>query len=141
LAQNWLLVVAEESAEQNVYRRAWLQKESSKGHNQAALILHVIYINTSSLETKAVSNSILVPTIITCTSTINVLATLLSKLPLKSATGFEGSLRTRHIIIHGHNNLQTLLLEVVSESFGTMTTRDQRSYASTSQSGHPIQQF
>jgi hypothetical protein len=41
----------------------------------------------------------------------------------------------------GHNNLQTLLLEVVSESFGTMTTRDQRSYASTSQSGHPIQQF
>jgi quinolinate synthase len=57
-----------ESAERDGYR-AWLQHES-QGQNA----LHVIYINTS-LETKAVSSSI-VPTI-TCTSS-NVLATLLS---------------------------------------------------------------
>jgi len=57
-----------ESAEQASYR-AWLQKES-QGHNA----LHVVYINTS-LETKAVSSS-LVPTI-TCTSS-NVLQTLLT---------------------------------------------------------------
>lgn len=57
-----------ESAEQTAYR-AWLQKESADAH-----ALHVVYINTS-LETKAVSNS-LVPTI-TCTSS-NVLQTLLT---------------------------------------------------------------
>ena len=39
-AQNWLFVVAEELAKQNDYQRAWLHKESSKGHNQVALILH-----------------------------------------------------------------------------------------------------
>lgn len=55
-----------ESAEGDAYR-AWLQKESSDN------TLHVIYINTS-LETKAVSSSV-VPTI-TCTSS-NVLQTLL----------------------------------------------------------------
>ena len=59
-----------ESAEQTAYR-AWLQQESSQSNAHA---LHVVYINTS-LETKAVSNS-LVPTI-TCTSS-NVLQTLLS---------------------------------------------------------------
>jgi quinolinate synthase len=58
-----------ESAEQTAYR-AWLQQESAS----AAAALHVVYINTS-LETKAVSNS-LVPTI-TCTSS-NVLQTLLA---------------------------------------------------------------
>lgn len=57
-----------ESAEKESYR-AWLQK--GQAENKAAL--HVVYINTS-LETKAVSNSI-VPTI-TCTSS-NVLSTLL----------------------------------------------------------------
>jgi len=56
-----------ESAERDAYR-AWLMNESSESN-----ALHVVYINTS-LETKAVSNSI-VPTI-TCTSS-NVLATLL----------------------------------------------------------------
>ncbi|GAX29625.1 quinolinate synthase [Fistulifera solaris] len=56
-----------ESAERAVYR-AWLEKESA-----AANSLHVVYINTS-LETKAISSS-LVPTI-TCTSS-NVLATIL----------------------------------------------------------------
>lgn len=55
-----------ESAENDSYR-AWLQQ----GQNQNAL--HVVYINTS-LETKAVSNSI-IPTI-TCTSS-NVMATML----------------------------------------------------------------
>jgi len=57
-----------ESAENESYR-AWLQK--GKMENDSAL--HVVYINTS-LETKAVSNSI-VPTI-TCTSS-NVMATML----------------------------------------------------------------
>ena len=57
-----------ESAENESYR-AWLQK--GKENNDMAL--HVVYINTS-LETKAVSNSI-VPTI-TCTSS-NVMATIL----------------------------------------------------------------
>lgn len=56
-----------ESAERESYR-AWLTKESADGN-----ALHVIYINTS-LETKAVSSSV-VPTI-TCTSS-NVLKTLL----------------------------------------------------------------
>lgn len=57
-----------ESAEQVAYR-AWLQQESENAN-----ALHVVYINTS-LETKAVSNS-LVPTV-TCTSS-NVLQTLLT---------------------------------------------------------------
>lgn len=57
-----------ESAESDVYQ-AWLRKESA-----GRSALHVIYINTS-LETKAVSSSI-VPTI-TCTSS-NVLQTLLT---------------------------------------------------------------
>lgn len=57
-----------ESAENEMYR-AWLQK--GRMNNDSAL--HVVYINTS-LETKAVSNSI-VPTI-TCTSS-NVMATML----------------------------------------------------------------
>lgn len=57
-----------ESAEKNSYQ-AWLQMAKEKGENS----LHVVYINTS-LETKAVSNSI-VPTI-TCTSS-NVMATML----------------------------------------------------------------
>lgn len=57
-----------ESAENDTYR-AWLQK----GHAENESALHVVYINTS-LETKAVSNSI-VPTI-TCTSS-NVMATML----------------------------------------------------------------
>lgn len=57
-----------ESAEKESYR-AWLQK--GKAENDCAL--HVVYINTS-LETKAVSNSI-VPTV-TCTSS-NVLSTIL----------------------------------------------------------------
>jgi len=67
-----------ESAEGDAYR-AWLQQESSKGGNSSDPnhhnhnTLHVIYINTS-LETKAVSSSV-VPTI-TCTSS-NVLQTLL----------------------------------------------------------------
>lgn len=56
-----------ESAERESYR-AWLHKESADCN-----ALHVIYINTS-LETKAISSSI-VPTI-TCTSS-NVLSTLL----------------------------------------------------------------
>lgn len=58
-----------EAAERHAYR-AWLQKEFTNDGRNA---LHVIYINTS-LETKAVSSSI-VPTI-TCTSS-NVLATIL----------------------------------------------------------------
>jgi len=57
-----------ESAEQESYR-AWLQKGMAENDNA----LHVVYINTS-LETKAVSNSI-VPTI-TCTSS-NVMSTIL----------------------------------------------------------------
>ena len=57
-----------ESAERDSYR-AWLEK--GKAENQSAL--HVVYINTS-LETKAVSSSI-VPTI-TCTSS-NVMSTML----------------------------------------------------------------
>jgi Quinolinate synthase len=57
-----------ESAEKDSYR-AWLQKGKENNEN----VLHVVYINTS-LETKAVSNSI-VPTI-TCTSS-NVMATML----------------------------------------------------------------
>lgn len=57
-----------ESAEKDGYL-AWLQKGREENQNA----LHVVYINTS-LETKAVSNSI-VPTI-TCTSS-NVMATLL----------------------------------------------------------------
>ena len=65
-----------ESAEGDSYR-AWLQQESQQESQQGSNIninpLHVIYINTS-LETKAISSSI-VPTI-TCTSS-NVLQTLL----------------------------------------------------------------
>ncbi|KAG7357695.1 quinolinate synthetase A protein [Nitzschia inconspicua] len=61
-----------ESAEGTAYR-AWLQQESAKATAEGLAPLHVIYINTS-LETKAVSSSI-VPTI-TCTSS-NVLQTLL----------------------------------------------------------------
>ncbi|KAG7350122.1 quinolinate synthetase A protein [Nitzschia inconspicua] len=61
-----------ESAEGTAYR-AWLQQESAKATTEGLAPLHVIYINTS-LETKAVSSSI-VPTI-TCTSS-NVLQTLL----------------------------------------------------------------
>jgi quinolinate synthase len=61
-----------ESAEGNAYR-AWLQQQASKATMDHHVPLHVIYINTS-LETKAVSSSI-VPTI-TCTSS-NVLQTLL----------------------------------------------------------------
>jgi quinolinate synthase len=61
-----------ESAEGDSYR-AWLQQEASKAAMDHHFPLHVIYINTS-LETKAVSSSI-VPTI-TCTSS-NVLQTLL----------------------------------------------------------------
>eukprot|EP01083_Nonionella_stella_P068290 181222_1 len=57
-----------ESAEKDAYQ-AWLQKGKAENKNA----LHVVYINTS-LETKAVSNSI-VPTI-TCTSS-NVMATIL----------------------------------------------------------------
>lgn len=57
-----------ESAEKDAYQ-AWLQKGKAENENA----LHVVYINTS-LETKAVSNSI-VPTI-TCTSS-NVMATIL----------------------------------------------------------------
>lgn len=57
-----------ESAEKDTYR-AWLQSGKEKNGNA----LHVVYINTS-LETKAVSNSI-VPTI-TCTSS-NVMSTML----------------------------------------------------------------
>jgi quinolinate synthase len=59
-----------ESAETDTYR-AWLQQEQQ---NTERPLLHVVYINTS-LETKAVSNSI-VPTI-TCTSS-NVLQTILT---------------------------------------------------------------
>jgi quinolinate synthase len=61
-----------ESAEGDAYR-AWLQKEAARATEDGCVPLHVIYINTS-LETKAVSSSI-VPTI-TCTSS-NVLKTLL----------------------------------------------------------------
>eukprot|EP00531_Pseudo-nitzschia_arenysensis_P014708 CAMPEP_0116115630 /NCGR_PEP_ID=MMETSP0329-20121206/608_1 /TAXON_ID=697910 /ORGANISM="Pseudo-nitzschia arenysensis, Strain B593" /LENGTH=620 /DNA_ID=CAMNT_0003609073 /DNA_START=250 /DNA_END=2110 /DNA_ORIENTATION=- len=61
-----------ESAETDQYR-AWLQKESQKALDDGCVPLHVIYINTS-LETKAVSSSI-VPTI-TCTSS-NVVQTML----------------------------------------------------------------
>jgi quinolinate synthase len=57
-----------ESAENESYR-AWLHKGKAENENA----LHVVYINTS-LETKAVSNSI-VPTI-TCTSS-NVMSTIL----------------------------------------------------------------
>jgi quinolinate synthase len=59
-----------ESAETDTYR-AWLQTERDQTDRP---LLHVVYINTS-LETKAVSNS-LVPTI-TCTSS-NVLQTILT---------------------------------------------------------------
>jgi quinolinate synthase len=59
-----------ESAESETYR-AWIQSETE--HTNQPL-LHVVYINTS-LETKAVSNSV-VPTI-TCTSS-NVLQTILT---------------------------------------------------------------
>jgi quinolinate synthase len=61
-----------ESAEGDTYR-AWLQMETARATEDSRVPLHVIYINTS-LETKAVSSSI-VPTI-TCTSS-NVLQTLL----------------------------------------------------------------
>jgi quinolinate synthase len=61
-----------QSAEGDAYR-AWLQQESARAMLDSRVPLHVIYINTS-LETKAVSSSI-VPTI-TCTSS-NVLHTLL----------------------------------------------------------------
>ena len=61
-----------ESAETEQYR-AWLTKESKQALDDGCVPLHVIYINTS-LETKAVSSSI-VPTI-TCTSS-NVVQTML----------------------------------------------------------------
>lgn len=61
-----------ESAETEQYR-AWLQSESKKALDDGCVPLHVIYINTS-LETKAISSSI-VPTI-TCTSS-NVVQTML----------------------------------------------------------------
>jgi len=61
-----------ESAETETYR-AWLHKESKQALDDGCVPLHVIYINTS-LETKAVSSSI-VPTI-TCTSS-NVVQTML----------------------------------------------------------------
>eukprot|EP00536_Pseudo-nitzschia_multiseries_P000799 jgi/Psemu1/179574/e_gw1.10.138.1 len=61
-----------ESAESEQYR-AWLQTESKTALDEGCVPLHVIYINTS-LETKAVSSSI-VPTI-TCTSS-NVVQTML----------------------------------------------------------------
>jgi len=61
-----------ESAETETYR-AWLQKESKQALDDGCVPLHVIYINTS-LETKAVSSSI-VPTI-TCTSS-NVVQTIM----------------------------------------------------------------
>jgi quinolinate synthase len=91
-----------ESAEGDMYR-AWLQQEGSVPNTSA---LHVIYINTS-LETKAVSSS-LVPTI-TCTSS-NVLQTLLQ------AAHQVPDVR----ILYGPDtymghNLQTLL-EVIVES-------------------------
>lgn len=91
-----------ESAERDSYR-AWLQTESESTSQPC---LHVIYINTS-LETKAVSSSI-VPTI-TCTSS-NVLATLLqaaAQVPdVKVLYGPDTYM--------GHN-LQTLL-DVISKS-------------------------
>jgi len=61
-----------ESAETEQYR-AWLQTESQNALDDGCVPLHVIYINTS-LETKAISSSI-VPTI-TCTSS-NVVQTML----------------------------------------------------------------
>jgi len=61
-----------ESAETEQYR-AWLHKESKRALDDGCVPLHVIYINTS-LETKAISSSI-VPTI-TCTSS-NVVQTML----------------------------------------------------------------
>jgi len=61
-----------ESAETEQYR-AWLHKESRRALDDGCVPLHVIYINTS-LETKAISSSI-VPTI-TCTSS-NVVQTML----------------------------------------------------------------
>jgi len=106
-----------ESAEGDAYR-AWLQQESSKSpHGNTSTstsiddsnnhpTLHVIYINTS-LETKAVSSSV-VPTI-TCTSS-NVLQTLLqaaSQIPdIRILYGPDTYM--------GHN-LQTLL-DVILES-------------------------
>lgn len=61
-----------ESAETETYR-AWLHTESKRALDDGCVPLHVIYINTS-LETKAISTSI-VPTI-TCTSS-NVVQTML----------------------------------------------------------------
>lgn len=61
-----------ESAETEQYR-AWLHTESKQALDDGCVPLHVIYINTS-LETKAISSSI-VPTI-TCTSS-NVVQTML----------------------------------------------------------------
>jgi len=61
-----------DSAETEQYR-AWLHKESRRALDDGCVPLHVIYINTS-LETKAISSSI-VPTI-TCTSS-NVVQTML----------------------------------------------------------------
>jgi quinolinate synthase len=94
-----------ESAEGDAYR-AWLQQESSKATAENHAPLHVIYINTS-LETKAVSSSI-VPTI-TCTSS-NVLQTLLQaayEIPkLRVLYGPDTYM--------GHNLVR--LLEVVLES-------------------------
>jgi quinolinate synthase len=99
-----------ESAEGDAYR-GWLQQESSRGgtnnnNNNNNNTLHVIYINTS-LETKAVSSSV-VPTI-TCTSS-NVLQTLLQ------AAAQVPDIR----ILYGPdtymgNNLQTLL-DVILQS-------------------------
>jgi quinolinate synthase len=92
-----------ESAERDSYR-AWLQKESTSTDQPC---LHVIYINTS-LETKAVSSSI-VPTV-TCTSS-NVLQTLL-----------QASVQIPDIkILYGPdtymgNNLQTLLDVILKNS-------------------------
>ena len=91
-----------ESAESRSYQ-AWLQKFSQNSAMED--LLHVIYINTS-LETKAISSSIL-PTI-TCTSS-NVLATVL-----------EASAQRPNIqILYGPdtymgNNIQVLLHAVAS---------------------------
>jgi quinolinate synthase len=88
-----------ESAEGDAYR-AWLQQEATDNS------LHVIYINTS-LETKAISSS-LVPTI-TCTSS-NVLQTL-----LQSAVQVPGIRILYGPDTYMGENLQTLL-EVILES-------------------------
>lgn len=98
-----------ESAERESYR-AWLNKS---GKDEAAL--HVVYINTS-LETKAVSTSI-VPTI-TCTSS-NVLATILqasSQIPdLKILYGPD---------TYMGNNLVTMIDSILAHGANEQTSDD-----------------